>query len=66
VCNLYSLLTKPEEFDRWMHGSPRAALKLAQEYPPNQMQIVQTSYEKEDQLVQEALRQAGTGAPTGR
>jgi hypothetical protein len=41
-------------------------MALAQEYPPEQMQIVQTSYEKEDQLVQEALGQVGTGATTER
>jgi hypothetical protein len=34
-----------------MHGAPEAAMELAREYPPEQMQIVQTSYEKEDQLV---------------
>jgi hypothetical protein len=28
---------------------------LAREYPSEQMHIVQTSYEKEDQLVQQAL-----------
>ena len=48
------LLTRQEEFDRWMHGTPDAAMALAQEYPADQMQIVQTGYEKEDQLVQQA------------
>ena len=41
------LLTRPEDFDRWMHGLPKAAMELAREYPPEQMQIVQTGYEKE-------------------
>ena len=49
------LLTRQEEFDRWMHGTPDAAMALAQEYPADQMQIVQTGYEKEDQLVDRAL-----------
>jgi putative SOS response-associated peptidase YedK len=60
------LLTRPEEFDTWMRGPAQEAMALAQEYPPEQMQIVQTSYEKEDQLVQEALGQVGTGATTER
>jgi putative SOS response-associated peptidase YedK len=37
------LLTRPEEFDRWMHGSPETALELARQYPPELMQVVQTS-----------------------
>ena len=41
------LLTRPEEFDTWMGGPAQEAMALAQEYPPEQMQIVQTSYEKE-------------------
>ena len=49
------LLTRQEEFGRWMHGTPDAAMALAQEYPADQMQIVQTGYEKEDQLVDRAL-----------
>lgn len=49
------LLTRPEEFDTWMHGTPQEAMALAREYPAEQMQIVQSGYEKEDQLVQQAL-----------
>jgi putative SOS response-associated peptidase YedK len=49
------LLTRPEEFETWMRGPAPEAMALAREYPPEQMQIVQTSYEKEDQLVQQAL-----------
>ena len=60
------LLTRPGEFDVWMRGPVQEAMSLAREYPPDQMQIVQTSYEKEDQLVQEALGQVGTGATTER
>jgi putative SOS response-associated peptidase YedK len=41
--------------DTWMPGSVQEATELAREYPPEQMHIVQTSYEKEDQLVQRAL-----------
>ena len=44
------LLTRQDEFDRWMHGTPDAAMALAREYPAEQMQIVQTGYEKEDKL----------------
>jgi putative SOS response-associated peptidase YedK len=49
------LLTQTEEFDRWMHASPQAAMELARQHPPEQMQIVQSGYEKEDQLVQQAV-----------
>ena len=31
------LLTRPEEFDRWMHGTPQEAMGLACEYPPDQI-----------------------------
>ena len=36
------LLTRPEEFDRWMRGTPQEAMSLAREFPADQMQIVQT------------------------
>jgi putative SOS response-associated peptidase YedK len=49
------LLTRPEEFETWMRAPAQEAMSLAREFPPEQMQIVQTSYEKEDQLVQQAL-----------
>jgi hypothetical protein len=38
-----------------MRAPAQEAMSLAREFPPEQMQIVQTSYEKEDQLVQQAL-----------
>lgn len=41
-----------------MGGSAQEAMALAQKYPPEQMQIVQTSYEKEDQLVQQTVGEA--------
>lgn len=50
------LLTRPEEFNTWMLGPAQEA--LAREYPSEQMQIVQTSYEKEDQLVMGSARLA--------
>ena len=31
-----------------MHGTPAEAMALARQYPPDQMQIVQTGYDKED------------------
>ena len=45
------VLTRPEEFDTWMHGTPQEAMSLARAFPADQMQIVQTGYEKEDALV---------------
>jgi putative SOS response-associated peptidase YedK len=56
------LLTRPEEFDTWMRGPAQEAMAMAREYPPDQMQIVQTSYEKEDALV----LGSASGVPTGR
>jgi putative SOS response-associated peptidase YedK len=50
------LLTRPEEFDAWMRAPAQEAMALAREYPPEQMQIVQTGYEKEDQLVLSASK----------
>ena len=44
------ILTKPEEFDQWMNGSPKEALELAREYPPELMRIVREGFDKEDQL----------------
>ena len=49
------LLTRPEEFDRWMHGTPEAAMALAGEYPAEQMHIVQSGYDKDDKLVGQIL-----------
>ena len=45
------LLTRPVDFDMWMRGTTQEALALAREYPPDQMHIVQTGYDKEDLLV---------------
>jgi putative SOS response-associated peptidase YedK len=42
------LLTREEEFDLWLRGSPDEAMGLAREYPPQQMRIVQEGLEKED------------------
>lgn len=49
------LLTRQEEFDAWIRGPAQEAMALAREYPAEQMHIVQTSYEKEDELVQLTL-----------
>jgi putative SOS response-associated peptidase YedK len=35
------LLTRDEEFETWLSGSPEEAFALAREYPPEQMCIVQ-------------------------
>jgi hypothetical protein len=45
-----------------MRGSVQEAMALAREYPPERMQIVQTSYVKEDAVVLEA---AGGASPGG-
>ena len=49
------LLTRPDEFDRWMQGTPEAAMALAREYAAEQMHIVQSGYDKEDKLVEQNL-----------
>jgi putative SOS response-associated peptidase YedK len=38
------LLTREEEFEIWLSGSPEEALALAQEYPPKAMRIVQEGF----------------------
>jgi putative SOS response-associated peptidase YedK len=43
-----ALLTREEEFDTWLRGSPAEAMGLACEYPPDQMRIVQEGAFKED------------------
>jgi putative SOS response-associated peptidase YedK len=42
------LLTREEEFETWLTGSPDEAFSLAQEYPPDRMGIVQEGFFKED------------------
>jgi putative SOS response-associated peptidase YedK len=44
------LLTREEEFDTCLRGSPNEALALAREYPPDQMRIVQEGFDTEDLL----------------
>jgi len=44
------LLTREEEFDIWLRGSPDEAFALAREYSPDQMHIVQEGFDKEDLL----------------
>ena len=44
------LLTQAEEFETWMQGTPTEAMALAREFPPDEVQIAQTGYEKEDLL----------------
>jgi putative SOS response-associated peptidase YedK len=44
------LLTREEEFETWLRGSPDEAFALAREYPPDQMRIVQEGFDKEDLL----------------
>jgi putative SOS response-associated peptidase YedK len=44
------LLTREEEFDTWLRGSPDEALALAREHPPERMRIVQEGPGKEDRV----------------
>lgn len=44
------LLTREEEFQTWLTGSPDEAFALAREYPADRMAIVQEGYDKEDLL----------------
>jgi putative SOS response-associated peptidase YedK len=44
------LLTRDEEFETWLSGSPEEAFALAREYPPERMCIVQEGFEKKDLL----------------
>jgi putative SOS response-associated peptidase YedK len=45
------LLTREEDFDTWLQGSPDEAMALAREYPADQMRIVQEGFDKEDLLL---------------
>ena len=42
------LLTREEEFETWLRGSPEEALALGREYPADMMRIVQEGFFKED------------------
>ena len=44
------LLSREEEFETWLRGSPDEAFALAREFPPDQMRIVQEGLDKEDLL----------------
>ena len=44
------LLTREEQFEMWLRGPPDEAFALAQEYPAEQMRIVQEGLDKEDLL----------------
>ena len=45
------LLTKPEELEQWLRGTPGEALELAREYPPEPMRIAREGLDKEDPCV---------------
>jgi putative SOS response-associated peptidase YedK len=45
------LLTREEDFDTWLQGSPDEAMALAREYPADHMRIVQEGFAKEDLLL---------------
>ena len=42
------LLTREEEFETWLKGSPEEAFALAREYPAERMRLVQEGFDKED------------------
>ncbi len=42
------LLTREEEFQTWLDGTPDEAFALTREYPADRMAIVQEGYDKED------------------
>jgi len=42
------VLTRAEEFETWLRGSPEEAWALAKEYPPEEMRIVREGFFKED------------------
>jgi putative SOS response-associated peptidase YedK len=44
------VLTKEEEFQTWLKGTPAEAYALVRQYPPEQMRIVQEGLEKKDKL----------------
>jgi putative SOS response-associated peptidase YedK len=44
------ILTKEEEFETWLKGSPHEAYSLVREYPADQMRIVQQGSDKVDKL----------------
>jgi putative SOS response-associated peptidase YedK len=44
------LLTREEEFESWLAGSPDETFALAREYAPEEMRIVQEGFDKEDLL----------------
>jgi putative SOS response-associated peptidase YedK len=44
------LLTREEEFETWLKGSPDEAFVLAREYPAEKMRLVQAGFDKEDLL----------------
>jgi putative SOS response-associated peptidase YedK len=44
------LLSTDEEFNAWMMGTPDEAFSLLKEYPPDNMRMVQSGFEKRDML----------------
>ena len=44
------LLTTEDEFSTWLNGTQAEAMSLARQHPPEQMQIVQQGFFKEDRV----------------
>lgn len=44
------LLSKEDEFETWLSGTPSEAFQIARSFDPNAMRIVQSGFDKEDLL----------------
>jgi putative SOS response-associated peptidase YedK len=44
------LLSKEDEFETWLSGTPDEAFQIARSFDPNAMRIVQSGFDKEDRL----------------
>jgi putative SOS response-associated peptidase YedK len=44
------ILTKEEEFQTWLNGTPAEAYALVKQYAPDEMRIVQEGFDKKDKL----------------
>jgi len=57
------LLTREEEFETWLTGTPDDALALAREYAPEAMRIVQEGLDKGDLLGGPSPASGASAAP---
>ena len=52
------LLTEEAEFEPWLTGSTKEAMRLVESYDPARMRMVQSGSAKEDQLIAGTVAQA--------